>query len=80
MRSSPQLYSRMEDSVGPSVFGNTEVKRGILLMLLGGGGRGRVYEAMEQLSVSISQATLNARTSISILAAANPVYGCYDRT
>ena len=61
-------------------MGNTEVKRGILLMLLGGGGgRVYVYEAMEQLSVSISQATLNARTSISILAAANPVYGCYDR-
>lgn len=32
----PNLYSRLTESVCPSVFGHLEVKRGILLMLLGG--------------------------------------------
>jgi DNA replication licensing factor MCM6 len=36
MRHTPQLYHKMMESICPSVFGHTEVKRGILLMLFGG--------------------------------------------
>jgi DNA replication licensing factor MCM6 len=36
MRSSPRLYQRVAESLCPSVFGHAEVKKGILLMLLGG--------------------------------------------
>lgn len=36
MYKTPQLYNQMAESICPSVFGHMEVKRGILLMLLGG--------------------------------------------
>ena len=36
IRNSPNLYARMVESICPSVFGHSEVKRGVLLMLFGG--------------------------------------------
>lgn len=36
MRSTPHLYAKMVESICPTVFGHTEVKRGVLLMLFGG--------------------------------------------
>jgi DNA replication licensing factor MCM6 len=36
MHRTPNLYHKMVDSVCPSIFGHSEVKRGILLMMLGG--------------------------------------------
>lgn len=175
MKSSPRLYEQMVDSIAPTTFGHKEVKKGVLLMMLGGvhkttsdgiklrgdinvcivgdpstaksqflkyvhaflpsrsvytSGKAStaagltaavqrdqdtgeytieagalmlaengvccvdefdkqdphdqvaIHEAMEQQTISITkagiQATLNARASI--LAAANPIYGRYDRT
>lgn len=36
MQQSPRLYEQMVDSICPKTFGHREVKKGILLMLLGG--------------------------------------------
>ena len=36
MKSTPHLYSKMVQSICPDTFGHMEVKRGILLMILGG--------------------------------------------
>ena len=36
MLQTPHLYQRMTESICPNVFGHLEVKRGVLLMLLGG--------------------------------------------
>lgn len=36
MQNEPDLYSKLANSIAPSVFGHEEVKKGILLMLFGG--------------------------------------------
>ncbi|GJQ10215.1 hypothetical protein GpartN1_g2006.t1 [Galdieria partita] len=36
MRSTPNLYQTLVDSVAPTIYGHDEIKRGILLMLFGG--------------------------------------------
>jgi DNA replication licensing factor MCM6 len=39
MSADPDLYRKMVRSVAPTVYGHDEIKRGILLMLLGGVGK-----------------------------------------
>lgn len=36
MKLTPDLYKNLASSIAPAVFGHEEVKKGILLMLLGG--------------------------------------------
>jgi DNA replication licensing factor MCM6 len=36
MKEDRNLYTKLTQSVAPAVFGHDEVKRGVLLMLLGG--------------------------------------------
>lgn len=36
MKQTPQLYQKLVDSFAPSIFGHSEIKAGILLMLFGG--------------------------------------------
>ena len=36
MKDDPRLYQQMSASIAPAVWGHEEIKRGILLMLLGG--------------------------------------------
>ncbi|KAJ6233427.1 intein-containing DNA replication licensing factor mcm6 precursor [Anaeramoeba flamelloides] len=36
MKNEPKLYSKLANSIAPTVFGHEEIKRGILLMLFGG--------------------------------------------
>lgn len=36
MSTTPRLYSRMIRSIAPTIFGHEEIKRGVLLMLMGG--------------------------------------------
>lgn len=36
MRSTPNLYTRLVNSMAPSIYGHSEIKTGILLMLFGG--------------------------------------------
>nr|XP_029497810.1 zygotic DNA replication licensing factor mcm6-B-like [Oncorhynchus nerka] len=103
MSQDKNLYHNLGTSLFPTIHGNDEVKRGILLMLFGGvpkttmegtSLRGDVNvcivgdpstaksQFLKTHTISITKAgvkaTLNARTSI--LAAANPVGGRYDRS
>ena len=36
MRNTPDFFNKLVDSVSPTVFGHQDIKRAILLMLLGG--------------------------------------------
>jgi hypothetical protein len=36
MRTTPNIYDKLAASIAPTVYGHTEIKKGILLMLLGG--------------------------------------------
>lgn len=36
MKSDPELYDNLANSIAPAVFGHREIKRAVLLMLLGG--------------------------------------------
>lgn len=36
MRNTPDFFNKLVDSIAPTVFGHQDIKRAILLMLLGG--------------------------------------------
>lgn len=36
IRQTPQIYSKLVESIAPSIYGHAEIKAGILLMLFGG--------------------------------------------
>lgn len=36
MRNTPDFFNKLDDSIAPTVFGHQDIKRAILLMLLGG--------------------------------------------
>jgi DNA replication licensing factor MCM6 len=36
MRKSPEIYKNLSESIAPAVSGHDEIKKGILLMLVGG--------------------------------------------
>ncbi|KAH0621365.1 hypothetical protein JD844_022552 [Phrynosoma platyrhinos] len=74
MSQDKNLYHNLCTSLFPTIHGNDEVKRGILLMLFGGVPKTTAEGTSLRGDIN---ATLNARTSI--LAAANPVGGRYDR-
>ncbi|KAI0980354.1 hypothetical protein GJ496_004922 [Pomphorhynchus laevis] len=84
------LISNLSSSLFPSIYGCEEIKQGILLQLFGGVPKTTIEGTSLRGDINICivgdpstaktgvKATLNARTSI--LAAANPVGGRYDRS
>ncbi|KAG8572308.1 hypothetical protein GDO81_012013 [Engystomops pustulosus] len=92
MSQDKNLYHNLCTSLFPTIHGNDEIKRGVLLMLFGGvpkttmegtSLRGDINvciigDPSTSKSQFLKMATLNARTSI--LAAANPVGGRYERS
>lgn len=45
IRQTPQLYSKLVESIAPSIYGHAEIKAGILLMLFGGVHKVGEYES-----------------------------------
>nr|KAJ0226875.1 hypothetical protein LSAT_V11C100025920 [Lactuca sativa] len=68
------IYNRLSRSLAPEIFGHEDIKKALLLLLVGAPHR-KLKDGMKQ-TVSIAKAgittSLNARTAV--LAAANPAW------
>lgn len=69
MACNPLLYSRLANSLAPSIFGMTDEKKGVLLQLFGGASKSAAGEAN---AAPTSDGSLRFRSTINVLLVGDP--------